>query len=210
MKDKYGVKESFEKLWGDIEKPSFVGLLLLKSAEKIAISIIKRYCENDSKVVDVGCGTGRTLKMLRDNGFCNSIGTDNSEKSIKICNMNGFTTKKDVFLSDVTDNDFKNNNFCMVFSEGLLEHFDDINPVVTGLCRISSKHVLVIQPNHFSTVRFLEKIYYRIFHRLHVDELTYTQNEFNRAFALNKFKLKEAHNTFLNFFWVLLYEKETK
>lgn len=208
MKNIENVKDSFERLWEDVEKPSYIGLVLLKSAENISMKLIKKYCKKDSKIMDVGCGTGRTLKILRNKGFYNSVGSDVSENSIKICNVNGFVTNKDVFLSDIVKNNFKSDQFDMIFSEGLLEHFDDIGPIVKGLCRISSKYVLVIQPNHFSSFKFLEKMYYNIFPRAHVDELTYEQKDFDRAFAANNFKLKEGHNSFLNFFWILLYEKE--
>jgi methionine biosynthesis protein MetW len=201
------VAKNFEKLWEKHEKPSFFGELLFKMAESKAIQILKKYVNEKSKVIDVGCGTGRTLSLFRKNGYLNSIGIDVSKKSIEVCTKKGFLPNKDVFLMDINKNRFEDKEFDVVFAEGLLEHFKNFQPVVEELCRISKRYVLLIQPNHFTIFRMLEKIYYLFFPRAVVKELTYKVEDFNKAFEKNGYVLKEFKSSFLNFYWVLLYEK---
>jgi tRNA (cmo5U34)-methyltransferase len=47
-----------------------------------------RYCAlnlpRDSKIIDVGCATGYTLKKLHDSGFTNLHGVDNSEDMLRL------------------------------------------------------------------------------------------------------------------------------
>jgi len=45
--------------------------------------IFKKYVCKNAKVLDVGCGYGRTLNELYDNGYKNCLGIDFSEKMIE-------------------------------------------------------------------------------------------------------------------------------
>lgn len=47
------------------------------------MNIFKKYVHTNARILDVGCGYGRTLKELYDNGYENSIGIDFSEKMIE-------------------------------------------------------------------------------------------------------------------------------
>lgn len=205
------VTEDFEKLWKDIEKPSLIGNIIFDFSEKQAISMMKKRMDHNAKVIDVGCGTGRTLEVIRKYGFSNSIGVDSSETSIKLCKSRGFEPNKDVFIVDILKNEYKNNEFDLVFAEGLLEHFEDFSEIVKQFCRMSKKYVLIIQPNHFSFYyKWIRNFYYKFFPENTVKELTYSKEEFNKPFSENGFELKESHNTILHAFWILLYEKVNK
>ena len=50
------------------------------------IEIFSKYVEKSMKILDVGCGYGRTLKELYDNGYSNLIGIDFSSKMIERAN----------------------------------------------------------------------------------------------------------------------------
>jgi SAM-dependent methyltransferase len=47
------------------------------------INIFQQYVNNGAYILDIGCGYGRTLNELYNNGYKNSIGTDFSEKMIE-------------------------------------------------------------------------------------------------------------------------------
>jgi hypothetical protein len=95
----------------------------------------------------------------------------------------------------------------MVFAEGVLEHFLDFSPFVREMCRISSKYVLLIQPNHYSLLgglsHFLQE---RV--RDNVKEYSYGWEAFRDAFAEQGFDLQLKNNTLLRDFWVLLFLKQ--
>jgi SAM-dependent methyltransferase len=47
------------------------------------MDIFKKHVNINARILDIGCGYGRTLKELYDNGYENCIGTDFSEKMIE-------------------------------------------------------------------------------------------------------------------------------
>jgi len=107
----------------------------------------------DSKIIDVGCGSGSTLVMFRQLGYSNSIGIDNSQAALDACQrLFNLEPEKDVFLMDIRNIEFPDNSFDLVFSDGLLEHFEEppLNNIVSELCRISNKWILLFQPNQTS------------------------------------------------------------
>jgi ubiquinone/menaquinone biosynthesis C-methylase UbiE len=53
-----------------------------KSEENFIVSFLK---DKNSNILELGCGTGRLLKLLKSNGFNKLYGIDISENMIKIC-----------------------------------------------------------------------------------------------------------------------------
>jgi ubiquinone/menaquinone biosynthesis C-methylase UbiE len=47
------------------------------------MDVFKKYVNNSAHILDIGCGYGRTLNELCNNGYLNTVGTDFSEKMIK-------------------------------------------------------------------------------------------------------------------------------
>jgi len=205
MKDKKTVEKEFDELWEETKDPSPLGKMVFYLAERTAISMMKNLDRN-SNIIDVGCATGRTLLLFRKHSFSNSIGIDISPESLKICNSKGLKTGKDVFLMDAHHLKFKDKHFDMVFAEGLLEHFDNFQPIVDEMCRISKKYVLVLQPNPFSSWHNIENFYYKFFPRKHVEQLSYGIEDYSKAFKRNRFKLKKIRDLILKSGWSILYE----
>jgi len=82
-----------------------------------------------SKVLEIGCGTGNILTYLAQVKDCNCYGIDISKDSEKIIKM--FETKRNVKINfkigDGFNVPFQNDFFDVVYSEGVIEHFDDEN-----------------------------------------------------------------------------------
>jgi len=58
----------------------------IEDFHKIEEEFIKFFKKNkNSKILELGCGTGRILKFLNDNGFTKLYGIDISSKMIEIC-----------------------------------------------------------------------------------------------------------------------------
>ncbi|MFH1473798.1 MAG: class I SAM-dependent methyltransferase [Candidatus Aenigmatarchaeota archaeon] len=207
MKRKKTVEKEFDDLWKETKSVSFLGGIIFYISERAAMKSIG-FISRKSKVVDVGCATGRTLLLFRKYGFSDSIGIDISKESLKICNSEGLETGKDVFLMDAKRMKFKKRSFDLVFAEGLLEHFENFQPFVDEMCRISKKYVMVIQPNAFSYWHHIENFYWKFFPRDHVEQLAYSLDDFNKAFMKNNFKLKKVKNLILNSGWSILYERK--
>lgn len=108
---------------------------LFKEFEKISIS-------KDAKILDVGCGSGTLARYWRKNGF-DIIGLDISDKSLEITRNKGVNCIK----GDITQRlPFDNNSFDLVYSDGLLEHFSDPEPILSEIFRVSKENILTMLP----------------------------------------------------------------
>lgn len=198
----------WEKMWKDFDRHTFLGEYFFnKIKDKLNEILIEIKIPKKSKVIDVGCGSGRTLLWLRSMGYKNSIGIDHSKSSIQYCINKNNLKKNDVFLMDAFKTKFKNNTFDLVFSEGLIEHFKNFNPVVKEMCRISKRYVIIVQPNHFSFLKFLSNFFYIFYKWRGPPEYTYKIEDFEKSFSKHNFYLKKIKSTLFNGFWILLFEK---
>lgn len=178
-----------------------------KRAMHEAFEIIKEEkIDKGTKVIDIGCGEGRTLLAFRKNDFKKSLGLDNTQESLILCQKKGFIINQDVFLGEAEKTGFKSQAFALVFSEGLLEHYRQPRPIIKEMARISSKYILLIQPNHNSLVgkviAFLGPLL-----RGKVREYPFSENYFVSQFKSNGLILKVKKYTPLKEFFILLFEK---
>lgn len=171
----------WDDIWGDFKRNFLIKVVIevvARSQEKTLKNILKKIAlEKNSTIIDVGCRTGSTLSFFRNLGFKNSIGIDISPNAIKLCNkLFNFKEGKDVFLQDVRDIDSK---FKLVFSDGLLEHYQDALPIVEGINRISNGLILLFQPNQDN---FFAPIKYKLGSNFWEREFHYTKEDYLRMF----------------------------
>jgi len=75
----------------------------------------------DSKILDIGCGYGEWLMLLRENGYEHTTGIDISNEQIETAHSLGL---KDVFVADVFDYLAQNpNKFDCITGIDIIEHF---------------------------------------------------------------------------------------
>ena len=196
-------KNTWNDEWKNFTELNFFGRKFAKD-QKNAVSkfLEKENLPKNAKIVDFGCGSGRTLKMFRSLGYNNSVGADVSLNSMKLCEKNGFIEGKDVFLVKEKGTEFKDKEFDLVFADGVLEHFEDFMPIVKEMCRISNKYILITQPNHFS-------IYGRMLmgmNRKAVHEYTYSIKDFQKTFENNCFMLVQYSSFNLYEHWIMLFK----
>ncbi|MFZ3077753.1 MAG: class I SAM-dependent methyltransferase [Candidatus Aenigmatarchaeota archaeon] len=198
-------KNTWNDEWNDFKGLNFFGRKFAKGQKNVVRKFLER--ENlpkTAKVLDFGCGSGRTLRMFRNLGFNNSIGVDVSPNSMKLCEKNDFIVGKDVFLTKEEGTSFNDNSFDLVFADGVLEHFEDFSPIVKEICRLSKKYILITQPNHFSLYgRILRKTEHKP-----VFEYTYRISDFEEAFAENGFRLAQISHFNFREHWALLFKKD--
>lgn len=199
------VSKKFSNLY-EHGKATTIGNLIFKITEKQTIEVIKKLrLKKNSKILDIGCGIGRTLNVFRKNGFYNSIGIDNSKKALALCKERNLMLGKDVFLIDAKKTKFPNKKFDLVFEEGLLEHFKNFQPFVDEMCRISGNYVVLIQPNKFSLAH---KVMDLFTDSINIKEFSYKIDDFSKSFLSNNFKLVRKKNSFLNIFWILVFKRK--
>lgn len=193
---------SWEKLWENFKGLGFFGKRLNNEQRKK----IKKILDGigfEGSIIDLGCGAGYTLQIFREFGHSDSIGIDLSKNAIKLCKEKGFEENKDIFLKNILNNGFESKSFDLVFSDGLLEHFEDFTPFVKEMCRLSRKYVLITQPNHFS---LFGRIRNSLFPHT-VKEYTYKIEDFEKEFRVYGFKLSKKEDINFKEMWILLFAK---
>ena len=104
------------------------------------IEIFSKYVEKSMKILDVGCGYGRTLKELYDNGYRNLIGIDFSSKMIERAN----SSYPDISfkISEGNKLDFEDNSIdCVILLAVLtcITNEDDQYQLISEIHRILKK-----------------------------------------------------------------------
>jgi len=144
------------------DSSSFIGKWL-RDQRLTHVKNILNSLDSEMSIIDMGCGAGTTLTILRSLGFDKAIGIDYSSEAIKRCEALGFVEGKDVFNIDAVDTKYPDKKFDVVFEEGLWEHFEDPSPFVKEAARITGKWMLIIQPNHFTPLGALLHWAWKVF-----------------------------------------------
>jgi len=202
------LKKTWANYWKNYHGVTKIGDWSQRQAlSKLFLVIKKERIKKNIKIVDVGCGEGRTLKAFISWGYKNIFGIDNTIESLKICQKNGLKIGKDVFLVEATKTNFIDREFELVFSEGLLEHFKDPSLAIKEICRISKKYILLIQPNHYSLYGLAISVL-GYFLRNNIREYSFSKNYFIQRFKNLGFVLKLEKYTPLGEFFILLFERK--
>jgi len=188
----------WDKVWEENLNP--IGLKLLEIAEEKAMSIAKKNFRNNSIVVDVGCGSGRTLSRIIED-FPRSFGIDTSQNSLKLCKSRGLL----VYDCDARKLDLEDKSVDVIFSEGLLEHSEDMSSYISEWCRVSKEYVLLIQPNPFSPIVLVRDLYWKLIRKKFVEEIPYCTIDYVKKFYDYGFFLKSDAR--VPMYMVMLFER---
>ena len=192
----------WEKKWERAqkgEKASFWGRRMFEAKKKTLRKVL-----GDLKIetaIEIGCGLGNTLEVFRETGIPYT-GIDVSSNAVSYCQKKGLhAIRKNV--EDIVE------QYDLVSSDGMLEHFLDFEPYAKHMMRISKKYVLLIQPNHDSftgkTFAYLAEIFR---YHLNVHEYNYRIRDFIDIFERNNFKLYKNNPIFINVFRLLVFQKK--
>ena len=111
---------------------------------KKEFQIISDLIENNTRVLDVGCGDGTLMKYLKDKKNVDTRGLEISKDKVQICISKGLTViegdaEKDLFQ-------FPDSSFDFVVLSQTLQAFLDPEKVLDELLRVGKKAIVTI-PN---------------------------------------------------------------
>lgn len=120
-----------------------------------------------SKILDVGCGTGKNLEAFSEYGVVHGI--DNSIDAISFCRKRGL---KDVTLGSIEKMPYEGNSFDAVTVLDVLEHVDDFKALKEIKRILKKEGVLIITVPAFTWLwsRWDEVLY----HKRRYSEITLT------------------------------------
>ena len=104
-------------------------------------SLVRRHVgsENQLKVLDIGCGTGTNLEVLRNYGTV--YGMDVSPLALSYCHGRGIDR---ICRGDATHLPFQDNSFDVVVGVDVLEHLEDDNAALREINRVCRPGALLI------------------------------------------------------------------
>lgn len=132
-----GIGEQYDKIaawWHSYHGKSDYGLSQLERA------IL--YCKNYGSALDVGCGSGRIIKILEQRGFT-VTGIDASQKMVEIAKMNHASSN--FFVSDICDWD-TDQKYDLIVAWDSIFHLPLAmqSQVVTKLCKMLQQDGILI------------------------------------------------------------------
>jgi SAM-dependent methyltransferase len=86
-----------------------------------------------ARILDVGCGTGYNLDILRKLGFSDVYGLDIAPEALYFCEARGLPQ---VICGDLTDVPFANESFDLVLALDIIEHLEDDLRGLRGMARL--------------------------------------------------------------------------
>jgi len=111
---------------------------------KKEFKVITELIEENSRVLDVGCGNGDLMKFLSENKTVNIRGLEISKKSVQNCLSKGLTVIEGNAENDLSQ--FPDNSFDYVVLSQTLQAFLNTEKVINELLRIGKKAIVTI-PN---------------------------------------------------------------
>jgi len=111
---------------------------------KKEFKIISELIENNTKVLDVGCGDGTLMKHLKNEKNVDARGLEISKKNVQICISKGLSIIEGNAEKDL--HQFQNLSFDYVVLSQTLQAFYNPEKVIEDLLRVASKAIVTI-PN---------------------------------------------------------------
>ena len=118
---------------------------------KKEFQIISDLIENNTRVLDVGCGDGTLMKYLKDNKNVDTRGLEISKNKVQICISKGLTVIEGNAEKDLKQ--FPNSSFNYVILSQTLQAFYNPEKVIDDLLNVAEKAIVTIPNFGFWKVR---------------------------------------------------------
>ena len=119
---------------------------------KKEFKIIAQLIENNTRVLDVGCGDGTLMKHLKDNKSIDTRGLEISKNNVQTCIGKGLAVIEGNAEKDLQQ--FPNLSFDYVVLSQTLQAFYNPEKVINDLLRVANKAIVTIPNFGYWKVRF--------------------------------------------------------
>ncbi len=139
-----------------------------KVRSRLEAKRLLEFCKDlptDAKILDVGCGDGFHLKLLRDFGkkTWDLQGLDASEKAVEAAKKSGIN----VHFGTAEENNLSENFYDLAFLIQTVEHVEKPDAVLSSVCKLLKPHgkLIIVTDNTDSLdFRFFKKSYWGGYH----------------------------------------------
>lgn len=139
--------------------------------------------DNNTKILDLGCGIGHFLYFLEKSGYTNALGVDMSNENIDYCKKQGFNVVLSDGFEHLKDPD---HSYDVIIMNDLLEHFEkeEIIPLLKMVFeRLHQDGRLIIKvPNASNPIMACSSRYVDFTH-----EILFTEESLSQILKVSKF-----------------------
>lgn len=134
----------YEKYWINREKAD-EQILRRKSRVYKRMHLIAEEVEDNSNVLDIGCGNGDLFSIVhKKKPNCKLLGIDISSDAITKTKMKGFRASK---VNITQDNLSELGNFDYIIMSEIIEHLPNPEKVILDVKKITRKKIIITTPN---------------------------------------------------------------
>jgi len=93
-------------------------------------------------IIEMGCGTGHFLRWFKEQGYIHVTGLDYSQNLLAKLKPTGITT----ICADAKHTKLKSHSYDVIFSDGVVEHFENPLPYLSEFARLTRDYLITIVP----------------------------------------------------------------
>ena len=162
---------------------------MVETRHNFITSYIDKIDKNTKQIMEVGCGFGSNLKLIRDDRNdveCHAL--DNSTVAIDKLKEE-FPNS---YLADCMDTKLPEKKFDIIYSAGLMEHFRDENPFIMEMGRVldDEGYIITIVPARISLWQLYQLLHFGNWQ--HGYEKSYTHNQLVNLFIKHNFTVVDV------------------
>ncbi len=165
-------------------------------AYKKNFEIICKYVSKDDNILDIGCGPGDMLKLMKKDGYKHLTGIDSAQASIDKLSESGIYGIRGTIYDEPIIN--ARGRFDVIILSGVLEHLYDLKKAVKNVRSYIKEagKILCIVPNALEYGHYPSPLA----HYINIEHINhFTPNSLMQLFAQNGFSLQECINTTISF-----------
>ncbi|OGT98247.1 MAG: methyltransferase type 11 [Geobacteraceae bacterium GWB2_52_12] len=98
------------------ETPSFLHSEI--TGNVLDVLLPEYHITHNARILDIGCGQGPALDILRDKGYRSAVGITLNDEDVRICRENGHDVRK----MDQSFLDFADESFDFIWARHVIEH----------------------------------------------------------------------------------------
>lgn len=140
---RYGTVRNFDRIYteGDFTAMADVVARHRKDRRRfydLLLSHLSESCRGPLRVLEIGCGTAIDSLIMAERTKCFICGVDLSREALRVAReaCRHFAAGIELVNADIQRLPFRDGAFRMVFSQGVLEHFQDTGPVLSEQIRV--------------------------------------------------------------------------
>ena len=167
-------------------------------------NFVNKYSLQDKKVIEIGCGKGEFLSLMKDAGT-NAYGIEYADDSVNLCNDNGLEVSK--FYIDSEDDILPAAPYDCFFIMNFFEHLPDPNTTLRALhTNLADDGIGIIEVPNFDMI-----IKKKLFSEFIGDHLFYfTKETLCNTLAKNGFEVLECSEIWYDYIISVVVRKREK